>query len=233
MTALVKAERPRTYHELMDTMLVDLPEHSSPDGALHVVKFDVDANSLENLMLAIKSPGRQCEPGTYTQLIRNGTLWMSDTTAERRDHMMAAMAIDGARSVTSSPAESVLIGGLGLGCILRVALTSSAVRTVHVVELDQAVIDLVGPHYQAMAAELGVDLFIRQGDLLKAKWAPNAWWDVAWFDIWAHLDPDNLEAMGKLNRSYARRAGWKGCWGQEIIKDELRRGRRRRARWGW
>lgn len=195
---------------LMDEMKVDLPEGEF--GSCEIRKFTVERDSLQNMMLG----ARYCQPGEYTRLDRNGRLWMSDTTAERSDHLGAAWEIErrGGR---------VLVGGLGLGCILRPAIFTPEVTHIDVVEIDPDVIGLVGPHYEKLAAEHGKTITIHNDDLYEKKWPTGTHWNVAWFDIWADLCEDNLESMGKLNRSYARRTDWKGCWGQELLKAQRRR----------
>ena len=67
-----------------DTMTVTVSEGSI--GTLRVERFTVERDSIENLRLAMRG-GRQTRPGTYTALRDGGTLWMSDTDAERRDQM--------------------------------------------------------------------------------------------------------------------------------------------------
>lgn len=198
---------------LTDDMAVEVPEGTR--GSVTVERFTVEAQSLENMRLAFD--GRGCRPGTYTRLLRNGHLWMSDTTAERRDHIGPALAI------RAGGVESVLIGGLGLGMILRVALTTPGVRTVDVVEIDQDVVDLVGPHYEKMAADVGVDLRLHRDDLFTHRWPTGSRWDVAWFDVWENLCVDNLDSMARLGRSYGRRCGWWGCWGRDLLRAERRR----------
>lgn len=205
----------RNYY---DEMQVDLPV--GVHGRLELEHFEVEANSLENLRLMLQG-GRDCRVGTYTRLLIDGELWMSDTTAERYDHIDAAYEI-GRRG------GRILIGGLGLGMILRVALLTPEVEHVDVVELDEDVIALVGPSYEKMAADLGKSLTIHRADMMKIKWPPNTSWDVAWFDIWPTLNPDNLEDMARLARSYTRRTDWYGMWGKELILSE-----RARGRWDW
>lgn len=201
--------------DVMDMMAVDVPEGSH--GDVTVERFEAKANSLEGIRQAID--GRPVTDGTFTRLLLDGHLWMSDTTQERRDHIEPALQIVGGWP-GRLPAERVLIGGLGLGMILRVALLTPGVRHVDVVEIDPDVITLVGPHYEQMAAEHGVELVIHEADLFKIKWPPGTRWDVAWFDIWPDLGAGNLEGMQRLRRSYGRRAGWCDCWGRmEALRD--------------
>lgn len=198
---------------LTDDMAVDVPEGEY--GACRVERFEIARNDIQNVIEAWHG-GRVARPGTYTKMTHNSTLWMSDTTAERRDHIMPAIEIDrrGGR---------VLIGGLGLGMILRVALLTPSVTHVDVVEINEDVIGLVGPHYRSLAAEKGIELVIHHADMYGIKWPVGTRWNVGWFDIWPNLCEDNLVEIGKLGRSYGRRCDWTGFWGKELLQAERRR----------
>lgn len=218
------AERRRgaPWSRLTDSMVLDLPEGSH--GTCEIRRFHIGADHLGNMLESIKT-GRGTRNGTYTGLYRSSHLWMSDTDAEAADHYDAARQIDrrGGR---------ILIGGLGLGMILRAALLTPTVTHVDVVEIDEDVVALVGPHYQAMAAEHGKTLTIHHADLYAIKWPAGTRWDVAWFDIWPDLCTDNLDEMTKLRRSYGRRTDWQECWGRQLLLRH-RAAEARRPRWGW
>lgn len=203
---------------LTDDMAVDVPE--GEHGACRVEKFEIGRHDIQN----VTEGARSAFPGMYTKLTRGGTLWMSDTTAERRDHIMPAIEIDrrGGR---------MLIGGLGLGMILRVALLTPSVTHVDVIEINEDVIALVGPHYEQMAAENDVELVVHHADMYEIKWEKGTRWNVGWFDIWPDLCEDNLVEMGRLGRSYGRRCNWTGYWGKELLQAERRR--TANAPWRW
>ena len=203
----------RQRRSLSDDMAVDVPDGEY--GNCRVERFVIGDHDIQNVIMAFHG-GRDARPGTYTRMYHKGVLWMSDTTAERRDHIYPATMID--RS-----GGRVLIGGLGLGMILRVALLTPGVTEVDVVEINPDVIALVGPHYQKMAEREGKRLTIHCADMYEIRWPAGTRWDVAWFDIWPNLCEDNLEEMGKLGRSYGRRCGWYGCWGKELLLAERRR----------
>ena len=191
---------------LMDSMAVDIPEGRK--GNLCVERFDVTRDSLENMRLMFQPGNRSCRPGVYTRLLeeapgqddvpeerRRGTLWMSDTTAERRDHLEAAMAM-------RDHGGHVLIGGLGLGMIVRCALLATAVEHVEVLERNPDVVALVGPHYERMAEQLGKQVTIRTTDALTWEPPKGAFWSVVYFDIWPDLCDDNLPEMATLGRRF-------------------------------
>ena len=110
---------------------VDLPEGRVGDWS--VERFTVSKD--EAMFDAIRSLGRSVLPGTYTRLMRGRTVVMSDTPAEKRDHMGAVRRAEG----------DVLVAGLGLGMAVAAMLNRPEVRCVTVIEQAQEVIDLVAP----------------------------------------------------------------------------------------
>lgn len=214
----------RTRPSLLDSMTVDVPEGRS--GKMVVSRFDVEADSLENIRLSFQPGNRWCKPGTYTRLLEcddpddpntQGTFWMSDTTAERRDHLSAAMEM-------RDRGGRVLIGGLGLGMIVRCALLATPVEHVDVLERSRDVINLVGEHYEKMAADVGKTLTIRRcADALAWEPPPKARWSVVYFDVWPDLHDDNLAEMAMLGRRYNRkRADVFLAWGRELLRAQRR-----------
>jgi len=59
---------------------------------------------------------------------------------------------------------------------------------------------------------------IHVADAMEIRWPRGVEWDVVWHDIWPTLCTDDLEQHATLNRRYARRAGWYGCWGNRLLK---------------
>lgn len=156
--------------------------------------------------------GRGCDPGWYTRLSDSNNkddhgrslIWMSDTTAERRDHKEAVARIQ------LGKARRILVNGLGLGMVVQAALSYSHVEHVDVVESDARVIELVGPHYLDDPR-----VTIHHADAFEqtANWtAGQSSWDVAWSDIWSTIGSDNLPGMDRLHAYYRRRSGWHGMW---------------------
>lgn len=185
-----------------DIMTVDLPE-CEQDG-LRIERFTIEPNNWANFKLG----SRSTRPGIYTGLMLNGRLWMSDTDAEKRDHMPALQAMRSWR------AKRVLINGLGLGMVLKAALTLDHVEHVDVVEIDERVIKLVGAHY---AKDPRVHLHHADAYEQMSRWPVGTRWDVGWSDIWPDLCTDNLKSMTALRRSYGRRTEWHDCWGRELL----------------
>lgn len=228
-----------TYVSYTDRMKVTVPE-GEVDG-LRVQRFEVkDPDSwleTDNDRDDVISPlecarmeldGRGCAPGWYTRLADRNELddwghplvWMSDTTAERDDHKEAVAHIQMSR------AERVLINGLGLGMVLQAALSYDHVRHVDVVEADERVIKLVGPHYTAdpRVNIIHADAYA-QAKSFAAIGRPVIRWDVAWSDIWPTISDKNLSGMDELHAFYKKRCGWHGMWARReclALRRELR-----------
>lgn len=201
-------------HDLLDSMIVDLPAGRS--GTVEVRTFIVspEDEAMQRLRCAVNGSTRYCPTGTYTALYRNGMLWMSDTPDERTDSLICLC------HAARIGAESALVNGLGLGSVLR-GLMAIGVRRLDVVEIDPDVIALVGPTYQRLCADAGVELHIYPGDAYTIEL--DGAWDIVWSDIWVDVCSTNLAEMDRLVRKYDARCCWHGQWGRELIY-EMRRG---------
>ena len=223
------------YISYTDRMHVTVPE-GEVDG-LRVSRFEVkdldDYTEADEGRTDLLSPmenarmirdGRGCEPGWYTKLCDHNEpdehghplLWMSDTTAERLDHAVAVAYIQMGR------AERVLINGLGLGMVLQAALSYDRVQHVDVVEADERVIKLVGPHY---TKDHRVNIIHADAYEQTTAWPRGTRWDAAWSDIWPSISSENLDGMDRLHAFYRRRSGWHGMWCRKeclALRRELR-----------
>jgi len=151
--------------------------------------------------------GRGATPGIYARLEVDDILWMTDTPAERTDHLMAVAMAD------MRPGGRGLVNGLGLGCVVAAMLDS--LEHVDVVEKDRRIADTVG---EWMIGEYGERVDVWIDDAFDIKWPPGTKWDVVWHDIWPMLSPANLPEMTRLHRRYAKRADWQGSWGQDFCR---------------
>lgn len=187
---------------IRDRMTIAVPE-GELDG-LVVERFEVKPGNLHNMKQAVKY-GRGTRPGVYTRLIepKAEIFWMSDTDAEKNDHVPAVSRIDFLK------AKRVLINGLGLGVVLQAALSYDHVEHVDVVEKDERVIKLVGPHYTKDPR-----VTIHHADAYEQikAWPRGTRWDVGWSDIWPKISPDNQPDMTRLQKIYQRRCQWHCCW---------------------
>ncbi|MFA7264793.1 MAG: hypothetical protein WC054_00535 [Candidatus Nanopelagicales bacterium] len=165
--------------------------------------------------------------GTITALYRHGGLWMSDSVDEMDDH------IPFVRRCHEIEAETVLIGGLGMGMVVTGLCIVPSVREITVIEIDLAVVALVGPHLTRLVEAAGKKLTILTGSVFEPKdvLPKDFRFDAAWFDIWQHLSTDNLAEMGALGRRYSRRCGFVDHWARDLLKARKRQEDRRYRHW--
>jgi hypothetical protein len=184
-----------------------------PEGeleGLRVSRFSVGSDDLHAFIFNLKAGSRAITPGDYTRMTSGQTFWMSDTPAEWRDHRRAV------HQIFNPATRRVLINGLGIGMVLKAALACDHVEHVDVVELDERVIRLVGPHYTKDSR-----VTIHHADAVKMTWDRDTRWDVIWNDIWPLITSENLPDMARLHKRYARRSPWIGSW----CREECRRQR--------
>lgn len=207
-------------HHVFDKYRVDLPEMASETMRIERFTISPEEAKVEGMRMLIHGAGyRAPRAGTYTRIIRNGRLWMSDTDAEVRDHLEAIRQI-GRRG------GRILINGLGIGLIVHAALQFENVEHIDIVEIDQEVCDVVGSHY---ARDPRVQ--VHCDDAHTIKWPAGMRWDVAWHDIWANISLDDVESRSKLNRRYGRRVGWQAGWADYEIEQAKRQDRMSPWRW--
>ena len=186
-------------------------------GQWRVERFTVSRDdALFASLHAMRSGRGSIREGTYTRLVhdRRGIV-MSDSPDELRDLLPLRAAL-----LQGEP-RTVLIHGLGLGCALRLALATPSVTRVDLVEIDPDVVELLQP-------ERDQRVVLTVADARTFRWPAGTRWDIAWHDIWDELTEENDYA--RFNRSFARRTGWQGAWGQPWVR--LQQQRERRG-YGW
>ena len=177
-------------------------------GDWSVERFVVDrAGAMQhNVREVIRgfSESRLIVPGAYTRLVRNNTVVMSDTPAERAEALDLLRAAKG----------NMLINGLGLGWTVEACMKKNSVNHITVVEISPEVIELTGNH---LLQEFPGRLTIIQHDALTFKAPRGQFFDVVWHDIWDEIVSDNYEEMKTLHRKYGKRCGWQGSWCREEV----------------
>lgn len=194
---------------------VTIPEGEKGDAKITHFTIDQEGAARYNMRLMMNDQGhRAVSPGSYTRLVADGRLQMTDTPAEKRDHI----------DVVQHAKGSVLITGLGLGMVANACALKPQVTSVTVIEINQNVIDLVKP-------TLHRKVKVICADALEWKGKRGQKWDVIWHDIWPDINLDDCESRAKLSRMYARRwTVYHGAW----AKDEIRRQQQKdRSRTGY
>lgn len=182
---------------------VSLPPGERPTASLKTFTITLEEAQWSNLIMAIKGHAyRALAPGTYTRLVADGNLQMTDTPAEKVDH------IEPVRKATGD----CLIMGLGLGMVATAMALKPEVTRITVIEKNADVIALVAPH-------LSDKIEVIHADALEWKPPANKKWSVIWHDIWHSICLDDCETRNILSRRYARRwTLYHGLWAQPEIR---------------
>ena len=99
----------------------------------------------------------------------------------------------------------MLIGGLGLGMVLKCLLEKPDVTKVVIVEQSPDVIKLVAPAYtnDSRVTIVNSDIF---------AYTPTERYNCAWFDIWDDISGEEYPEMKRLHRKFGRYVGWSDSW---------------------
>lgn len=195
----------------MHTLIPEGEVGTARTSYIQLSKEDVFIDNLHNIFNGF-SQG-VVEPGKYTRLHVNGTLYMSDTPMERQSNSWFVSRANG----------RVLIAGLGIGLVLPPILAKENVSEVVIVERSQDVIDLISPHFDSPK------LKIIQADVFEWKPAKGEKFDTIYFDIWPDVCTDNLEQIAKLHQRfkfYVNRTNseaFMDSWQRDFLKYERRR----------
>jgi spermidine synthase len=196
--------------DYMEAYKVSVPEGALGDASVDRIEVTREDCKLFNLRLALSGYGyRTVEPGTYTRLIVDGVLMMSDTQAEIRDHLPFLWRARG----------RVLVTGLGLGVVTKGLLDKAEVQHVTVIERNANVIALVAPHYACDR------LTVICADALTWRAPQGARYDCIWHDIWPSMDEDRVPEITRLCRRYGHwlaPGGVQSAWGKRHVMRERR-----------
>ncbi len=182
---------------------VSIPVGTSGDWRVEKFKISRKDADFHNVM---HYAGREVVPGTFTRLMRNDTVVMSDTPAEVDDVLHFIVRARG----------SILINGLGLGVTLQgLHHRVEVIKDVTVIERSIDVIKLAGTYYQKM---FGDKLTIINADALTWEPPKDKHYDYVWHDIWDGICGDNWETMKQLTRKYARKTEFQDSWCREQVR---------------
>lgn len=174
---------------------LNLPTGVSGDWELKKFTITPEGEKMHNLGEMINGRNRFIEAGEYYGLYCDGKIIMSNTPAEVNDHYKFIQKAQG----------KVLIGGLGLGMVLKCLLDKNDVTKVVVVEQSPDVIKLVASSYtnDPRVEIVNESIF---------EYKPNEHFDCAWFDIWDDISGEEYPEMKKLHRRFGRHVGWSDSW---------------------
>lgn len=186
------------------------------DYQVHLEPCEIGGNSVSRFSIGRDDGGRlkiimmngvRRDPGygdSYTRLVRDGVIWMSDTKAEILDHEPVFGAL---RDLDYVNGLRVLINGGGIGVLTKFCLSQPNVARIDVVDNDPGIIELHQRFYNDPRVHLHL------GDAYDIDL--DGEWDVAWHDIWPDISEDNIEEMLRIEDKYRDRVGWQECWEKE------------------
>jgi hypothetical protein len=149
--------------------------------------------------------GQPLTAQTYTRLLIDDILWMTDAEFECRTNYDVAYRSYG----------DILIAGLGLGLILGPVLQREEVRSVTVLERSSDVIALIGPCYSSPKLTIiKADVHLWQ--------SPKKAFDFIYFDIWADIPNNDTRAeitmLKRRYRSALKKGGRTAAWCEEMAR---------------
>lgn len=154
------------------------------------------------------------EPLEIHQLTQGGRggVWMSDCPAE-----LVAM-----HAFAESARGDVLVGGLGLGIVVRYLAMNPRVRSVTVVERERDVLDLIGP---GLRRDVKVPVRLEHMRLERFLEKLPAWpYGSAFFDTWTGTGVTTwAQDVVPLRRLVWRRFGGRHveCWSEEEMHGQV------------
>lgn len=169
-------------------------------------------------------PGKRPRPGIYTELLRDGDVWMSDLPSETVYEQQPLL-----RALNRAPRNSpMVILGCGLGVVIRAALLLLHKGPIDVVEIDANVLALCQEHYEEQALFAGATVRFHLANAHDWPEATVGRWAIGWADIWRDLSEANLPQIEALQARYAPRCLWYGSWSEDegrYLKGEREAGR--------
>lgn len=177
--------------------MIELNLKSGESGEWKLKRFTVTPQGakIHNLREIFNGRNRFICAGEFWGLFHRGHIIMSNTPSEIDDH----------RKFIDNASGKVLIGGLGLGMVVKYLLQKSSITKVTVVEKSLDVIKLVAPSY---VSDPRVEII--NADIFEFK--PTEKYDCAWFDIWGDISGSEYPEMKRLHRKYCRCVGWSDSW---------------------
>lgn len=187
-----------------------VPDGRSGEWSVSTIECSERQALISAIQSIQKSDHRNVVPGRYTRLMRGNTVVMSDTRAEIEDVLPFIESAKG----------SILIAGLGLGLVPAALAKSPRVSEVVILEKSRDVIALTGARFYC---EKKVRVIV--GDIFKDDHLvriARQRYDMAWFDIWDDISPDNLPEMLWLEKKYASICEKMEFWCRDMILEHIR-----------
>lgn len=188
-------------------------------GDFSIVHFEIspeDAKKANFKMMFSYTAHRAVQPGKYTKIVEGNRIWMSDTTAERRDHITLQMMLDLATNHKVEP-KMVLMFGLGIGYSASLAIEKG--YSCKIVELRPEIIELVGAQ---LLQKYPGKVEIVQADALQYLPGEDDFYAVGWYDIWPDICTDNYSEYQMLYDRWRDHTFYQSAWAEDELLFELK-----------
>ncbi len=179
------------------------PKKCGGFSIIHREATDLDcAFENERIMLSFNNRTRfTLRPGLYTYLMQGDEAIMSDTPTELFTNSDFISHANG----------DILIGGLGLGLMLKVLEQKKNIGSVTIIEKEQSVIDLVW-----LQLNLPSKFNVITHDIF--TYTPQYCFDTIYTDIWTDLGTEQeaeMEILEEKFKPFLKLGGWIGSWRQQ------------------
>ena len=198
--------------------LVKLPERTSGKMSIRHEPYgagrDFTVVSMRTSVLTGERPGKiiVLAPGHIHQLMEKGKgMWMSDLPCEIWQHAKFVPELFG----------NVLIGGLGIGLILKLLESNPRIKSVTVVEKSEDVISLVWDNLNLL-----YKANIVNADLFKFLRVCPLKFNSAYYDIWTHDGAMDWENYVLPLRYLSRKMLHQDkiyCWQESVMLGQILR----------
>lgn len=131
---------------------------------------------------------------TYTKLIVNGSLWMSDTEMEKNTNWNFIRCANG----------HVLIFGLGMGMIIIPLLLDKEIKSITVIEINPFVASDIGSLLKVHDKRGILNIVNADANIYFSTLSKGSKFDTIYFDIWKDICTDNLENIKFLEKNYRK-----------------------------
>jgi hypothetical protein len=188
------------YKEKLDTLYTDIgqvinqyyPSEIS-SGDFKIIPFTMNEDKIIKAKMACYYSGHPEEaeglqPGNYVKLVNEeDEVVMSNTPMEVKTNMAFIKEARG----------DILIGGLGIGLILKLIENKKEIDSIDVIELESDIINMV-----KRQVPLSDKINIINSDIFTVK--PQRKYDIIYIDIWTFVTAKNYPECKELRRKWKK-----------------------------
>lgn len=146
---------------------------------------------------------------TFHELLEDKGVWTTDYPQEQHSQIDIVKDFSG----------RVLVGGLGIGLIIKALDDLPAVKEIVVIEIQKDVIELVWKHLKLKKAK------VVQADLFEYLEKTKEKFDYAFYDIWTptgeHVLKTHIRELRALSEGIVAKQDNIACWMEDVMVGQL------------